>query len=87
MTPIGPDLMSPNPSASPALARLVVEEHFRSLSLMRRMGLALRLVALRRAPPAGTLGVGLSDHIRNDIGLPSGYERVEPPHWYPPPLY
>ncbi|MFP3387099.1 hypothetical protein, partial [Tritonibacter sp. SIMBA_163] len=69
------------------LARLVVEEHFRSHSLMRQMGLALRLVALRRATPAGTLGAGLSDHIRSDLGLPSGYELVEPPDWYPPPLY
>ncbi|OIQ32260.1 MAG: hypothetical protein BM562_05130 [Alphaproteobacteria bacterium MedPE-SWcel] len=78
---------------SPALARLVAEEHFRSLSLARRLGLALRLVMIRRAGRvrrarrAGSLGVGLSDHIRADIGLPTGYERVEPPHWYPPPFY
>ncbi|TNJ48487.1 hypothetical protein [Phaeobacter sp. B1627] len=91
--PINPAL------ANPALARLVAEEHFRNLSLLRRLGLALRLVTIRRAArdrrgrrgrrdePLGTVGVGLSAHIRADIGLPCAYERVEPPHWYPPPFY
>jgi len=87
MTQTALDILTPTPTTSPALARLVVEEHFRSLSLLRRLGLALRLVLLRRPPRAGTLQGGLSDHLRNDIGLPSGHERVEPPHWYPPPLY
>jgi len=86
MTPIGPENLSSPLPTSPTLSRLVVEEHFRSLSLLRRLGLALRLVLIRRAPRAGTLQSGLSDHIRNDIGLPSGYERVDPPQWYPPPL-
>ncbi len=87
MTPTKPssatDLLSP----PPALARLIVEEHFRHLSLIRRLGLALRLVTITRPARAATLEIGLSDHLRKDLGLACGYRGVEPPHWYPPPLF
>ncbi|NIZ13400.1 hypothetical protein HCZ87_08365 [Phaeobacter sp. HF9A] len=73
--------------ANPALARLVVEEHFRALSPLRRLSLALRLLTLRRPPPAGALEIPLSPHIRRDIGIESQHRRVPPNHWRPPPLY
>lgn len=84
--------MTPNPvltdlNPNPALSRLVVEEHFRGLSLLRRLVLAVRMVLLSRPPREATFDAHLSDHLRSDLGLPARYERVEPPHWYPPPMH
>ncbi|WP_420003524.1 hypothetical protein [Arenibacterium sp. LLYu02] len=84
--------MTPNPvltdlNPNPALARLVVEEHFRGLSLVRRLALAVRMVLLSRPARVPTLEADLSNHLRHDLGLPARYERVDPPHWYPPPMH
>ncbi len=80
--PVLPD-MAPNPM----LARLVVEEHFRSLSLIRRLVLAVRMILITRPPRAGVIDASLNAHLRADIGLPSAYDRADPPKWYPPPIF
>jgi hypothetical protein len=54
---------------------------------MRRLALAVRLVLIARPARAGVIDMPLSAHLRADVGLPARTDRVEPPEWYPPPLY
>lgn len=86
-TKMSDHLALPHMAPKPMLARLVVEDHFRGLSLMRRLALAVRLVLIARPARAGVIDMPLSAHLRADVGLPARTDRVEPPEWYPPPLY